>query len=204
VKAGPGIAALVGGSPSVRAAVSYARRRHGGQRRAADEAPFITHPLEVAALLHEAGAPEHVVAAGVLHDVIEKTGAEPADLRRRFGRRVATLVQAVSEDPRIPAYEARKAALRARVASAGADAQLVFAADKVANVRELLAVTEHPARPGEAPAATRQHASRLTHYRSCLQLLEAHLPDSPLVEQLRTELACLTELQPALAGMARA
>lgn len=41
--------------PRAREALRYARELHRGQRRASDEAPFILHPLEVAALLHVTG-----------------------------------------------------------------------------------------------------------------------------------------------------
>ena len=53
-------------------------------------------------LLYRAGATDHVIAAGVLHDTIEKAGADIAELRRRFGTRTAALVAAVSEDSRHP------------------------------------------------------------------------------------------------------
>ena len=92
------------GLPKTRAAVAYAERMHEGQRRRGDGAAFILHPLEVAKLLHDSGAPDHLVAAGVLHDTIEKTAASASALRQLFGRRVATLVLAVTEDPRIEGY----------------------------------------------------------------------------------------------------
>src|ERR1700753_3328638 len=94
------------------AAVAYAVQQPAGQRRTADGAPFVLHPIEVATLLADAGAPDHVVAAGVLHDTIEKTSTQPEDLRERFGVRIAALVIALSEDPAISGYGARKAALR--------------------------------------------------------------------------------------------
>jgi (p)ppGpp synthase/HD superfamily hydrolase len=161
--------------PKTRAALAYAAEHHAGQRRKSDGAPFIEHPVEVGWLLYSAGAADHVIAAGVLHDTIEKAGADVGELRQRFGVRTAGLVAAVSEDESIRGYATRKAALRAQVAAAGTDALLVFAADKVSKVAELS--VEHP------PARR-----RLTHYRHCLRLLEAGLGDSPLVEQLRTEL----------------
>jgi (p)ppGpp synthase/HD superfamily hydrolase len=165
---------LVGRLPKTRAALAYARRRHAGQRRKADGAPFIEHPLEVAWLLYRAGAPDHVIAAGVLHDTIEKAGADVDELRARFGPRTAELVVAVSEDAGISTYARRKAALRAQVAAAGPEALMVFAADKVSKVRELRLGAKLPER-------------RLTHYRRCLELLERLLSDSPLVSQLRAE-----------------
>jgi (p)ppGpp synthase/HD superfamily hydrolase len=119
------------------AALAYAVEQHAGQRRSADGAPFVLHPIEVATLLADAGAPDHVIAAGLLPDTIEKTSTEAADLRRRFGVHVASLVVALSEDPAISGYSARKAALRDQVGAAGDEALMVFAADKVSKAREL-------------------------------------------------------------------
>jgi (p)ppGpp synthase/HD superfamily hydrolase len=123
--------------PITAAALAYAEHLHAGQTRAADGADFIEHPLEVATLLYEAGAPDDVVAAGVLHDTLEKTEADAAALRPRFGDRITNLVLAVTEDDRIGDFAARKAALVEQVAQAGPEAQMVFAADKVSKVREL-------------------------------------------------------------------
>jgi (p)ppGpp synthase/HD superfamily hydrolase len=174
------------------AALVYAEERHAGQRRKVDGAPFIEHPREVACLLYRAGAPDHVIAAGVLHDTIEKGGADAEELRARFGRDTAELVLAVSEDPGIRTYARRKAALRAQVSTAGPGALMVFAADKVSKVREY-SLGNPPRRPSQR---------RLTHYRRCLELLERQLSDSPLVAQLRTEfdrLMATPGLRPAFA-----
>jgi guanosine-3',5'-bis(diphosphate) 3'-pyrophosphohydrolase len=118
------------GLPKTRAALAYARRAHQGQLRKIGGEPFIAHPLEVASLLYYAGAADHVIAAGALHDVIEKTAVEAPELRERFGARVAALVLAVSEDEHIRSYAQRKAALRDQATRAGEDALTVFAADK--------------------------------------------------------------------------
>jgi (p)ppGpp synthase/HD superfamily hydrolase len=172
--------------PKALAALTYAAQRHAGQRRQADGAPFILHPLEVCWLLYHAGAPDHVIAAGVLHDTIEKTYTNAADLRERFGTAVATLVLAVSEDERIARYAERKAALREQVVRAGNEAMTIFAADKISKVRELRFEQRQTRR--QPTRGSRSWNRRLAHYRQCLQLLEQHLTDSPLVKQLRTEL----------------
>jgi len=178
------------GLPTTRAAVLYAERMHEGQRRRADDAAFILHPLEVAAVLYDAGAPDYLIAAGVLHDTIEKTAATASALRRYFGRRVASLVLAVTEDVRIEGYAKRKTALREQVANAGEEALMLFAADKISQVRELrLGVASPPKR-------------RVAHYHRSLRVLQEHLPDSPLTAQLRMELARLPD--PARAEPLRA
>jgi (p)ppGpp synthase/HD superfamily hydrolase len=172
--------------PIALAALAYAGRLHAGQRRQSDGAPFILHPLEVAGLLYHDGAPDHVIAAGFLHDAIEKTDANAEDLETRFGIPIATLVLAVSEDQRIIDLAKRKAALCEQVARANPDALSVFAADKISKVRELRLGT-----PGRRPRLVRGSRSRgrtLAHYRRCLRLLEELMTDSALVTELRTEL----------------
>src|SRR5260370_32811555 len=128
--------AAVRGSKTKRA-LAYAERRHAAQRRSFADTRFIEHPLEVASLLHRAGATDTVIAAGLLHDLIEKTSTSAAELEGHFGRRIAQLVVALSEDPRVAGYAPRKAALRQQVALEGREALMIFAPDKVSKTREL-------------------------------------------------------------------
>ena len=65
------------------------------------------------------GYPDDVVAAAVLHDVLQDTDAEFADLRSRFGAHVAELVAVVSDDPAIADQDERKANVRDRVQHVG-------------------------------------------------------------------------------------
>ena len=179
--------------PQARAALAFARELHRGQRRESDEAQFILHPLEVAALLHNTGHREPVVAAGILHDTVEKAPVSVTDIDRRFGPEVATLVAAMTEDPSIEEFAERKASLRHQIAAAGPDASSVYAADKVAKVRELRA------RLAADPSLLQAHSherARLDHYRESLVTLEHITPDHPLVRQLRFELEALSALPP--------
>lgn len=181
------IPALVGGLPKTEQALAYAERLHAGQRRQVDGAPFILHPIEVASLLYYAGTADHVIAAGALHDVIEKTSARAAELRKHFGQRITTLVLAVTHDDRIADYQERKAALRQQAAAAGAEAMMIFAADKISKVRELH-LEPASTGPRKPTIASLSLEHRLVHYHECLGLLEQLLLDAPLVKQLRTEL----------------
>lgn len=182
---------VVPGLPKTRAAIAYAETLHAGQRRSFDGGAFIGHPLEVALLLHDAGAPDRVIAAGVLHDSIESGGAAAADLKARFGGDVARLVVALTEDRRIHGYARRKASLRRQVATAGGDALVIFAADKVSKVRELRLTLERLRRRGARPDESLLRPRRLVHYRRCLGMLEELLGDPGLVHRLRAELVRL-------------
>ena len=107
--------------PVTRRALAFAEEHHRGQLRDVDRAPFILHPLEVAQLLRGRDYPDEVVAAGVLHDIIEDAHVAFEELRATFGLRVAALVRAVSEPiDASGSYRERKARLRAAVAEAEA------------------------------------------------------------------------------------
>lgn len=179
---------MVANLPKTRLAIEFAGREHAEQRRNTDGAPFIEHPIEVGLLLYEAGAPDHLVAAGVLHDVLEKTAVTPSILGRCFGPRIATVVEAVSEDEEIVGYAERKAALRQQVAAAGSEALTVFAADKVSKVRELRAAVASATRTGLPLQASLVPPRRLAHFRRCLEMLEERLGETSLVELFRAEL----------------
>jgi (p)ppGpp synthase/HD superfamily hydrolase len=168
-------------SPLTRDALTFAADCHEGQTRGLDDAPFVTHPVEVACLLHEAGYSDEVVAAGVLHDVLENTPAELDDLEKRFGAEVARLVAAVSDDPSIEDDAARKAALRLQVAAAGDCAVAVFAADKVSKARELRVRAGHG-------RFQRKDQTRIEHYQASLEMLDELMPGHQLVDRLRAEL----------------
>jgi (p)ppGpp synthase/HD superfamily hydrolase len=182
--------------PITRRALEYASEHHEGQRRTSDDAAFILHPLEVAQLLRGRGYRDEVVAAGVLHDSLEDTDATPLELEQRFGPAVAALVCSVSEPSAGGTYAQRKARLRASLLHAGPDSLAVYAADKVAKVRELRMTLARDWSAAVNPGT----ADKLHHYWASLTLLESLVDDDPFVDQLRFELEALATLPPRTPG----
>jgi (p)ppGpp synthase/HD superfamily hydrolase len=175
--------------PLTRKAVRFGVERHRGQERDSDHAPFVVHPLEVASLLERAGYPDHVVAAAVLHDVLEDTDTDRAGLEADFGREVAQLVAAVSDDPTIEDDEERKSQVRERIRQLDGEAAAIYAADKVSKVRELRVLVVAGASRDEVEVKLRRH-------RKSLEMLAAIMPGSRLVALLRFELEALEQLPP--------
>jgi len=77
-------------------AFKLAYKAHNGQLRASGE-PYIIHPLAVAILLKEIGASSSVIAAGLLHDVVEDTGIALSEIEVNFGLEVKVLVEGVTK-----------------------------------------------------------------------------------------------------------
>jgi GTP pyrophosphokinase len=131
-------------SERFREAVGYAAEVHAGQVRKGTGSPYVTHLLEVAALVLQYGGTETEAIGALLHDAVEDRGGLPRlhEIRGRFGDEVAAIVEGCSdsfvEDPtRKAPWRDRKQAYIARVATEGPSARMVSAADKLANVRAL-------------------------------------------------------------------
>jgi len=134
----PRLDAAVERSELVERALETAQRAHAGQvRRGSNGRPFIDHPMAVAERLAEQRQRDEVLAAGLLHDVVEKSAIGIEEVRAEFGDAVGDLVAAMTENEEIPAYEERKDEHRRRVAESGDAALAIFAADKLANVAML-------------------------------------------------------------------
>jgi (p)ppGpp synthase/HD superfamily hydrolase len=135
----PGLEAASERSELVRRALARAREAHGNQTRdnGAGPTPFIDHLLEVAEQLAQEAYPDQVIAAGLLHDVVESGGMSVEQVRNEFGDPVAHLVEALSERKEIDSHAERKDDLRRRVAAAGPEAQAIYAADKLSNIEAL-------------------------------------------------------------------
>ena len=75
-------------------ALNYAVLVHAGQMRKGTEIPYVSHLLIVAGIALEYGADETEAIAALLHDAVEDGGAKrrAADIRQRFGERVADIV----------------------------------------------------------------------------------------------------------------
>ncbi len=81
-------------------AIRFAVEKHRGTMRKRENTPYILHPMEVAAIAATMTPDPEVLAAAMLHDTVEDTGASLEEIEERFGPRVAALVAAETEDKR--------------------------------------------------------------------------------------------------------
>jgi (p)ppGpp synthase/HD superfamily hydrolase len=124
-------------------ALVFATQKHAGQHRKGTTVPYVGHLLGVASLVLEAGGDEDLAIAALLHDVVEDCGGAPMlkEIRRRFGKRVAYVVEGCTDSdltPKPPWLERKKAYI-AHLRTADSDTRLVSAADKLYNVRSIVA-----------------------------------------------------------------
>jgi (p)ppGpp synthase/HD superfamily hydrolase len=172
------------------AALRFARRVHLGQHRKQTGEQFVEHPIAVANLLLESGYDGALISAAYLHDVVEKTDVELDEIRERFGPDVAALVDCLSEDPEIDGYGARKRALRKRIMESDGDPVIIYAADRVANMRDWrkVAPEDRPA-IGERLGTTLDE--RLELWTEDLEELHDFDPETPFLAEIQSELEVL-------------
>ncbi|MCX7030242.1 MAG: HD domain-containing protein [Spirochaetes bacterium] len=121
-------------------ALEFAADRHRNQRRKDKVAsPYINHLIMVADLLANNGGIDDpiVLAAAVLHDVVEDVGITFDDLEARFGREVRGIVAEVTDDKTLP-KSLRKQRQVEHAPHLSVRAKLVKLADKIANVRDVI------------------------------------------------------------------
>lgn len=127
-------------------AFEFAHTAHKGACRKGSTIPYIVHPLDVVSILMKNNAPENVVIAGLLHDVVEDTKFTLSDVRDNFGDEVATLVNGASEpeelvnanDGKIENWRERKVHSIEFIKGASHDMKLLSCADKLANIRDIM------------------------------------------------------------------
>lgn len=122
-------------------AAQFAAHKHRDQRRKdVNASPYINHPIALASILGEEGqvADESVLAAALLHDTVEDTETSHDELRGQFGDEIADMVAEVT-DTKWLEKNSRKRLQISKAAGASHGARLVKLADKIANLRDIIA-----------------------------------------------------------------
>lgn len=142
---------MTGYSDRINHALAFAAKHHDRQVRKGTRLPYLTHPANVAIILTRYGSDEGTIVAGILHDVVEDCIREAytrEDLVQRisdkFGPDVLEDILAVThrtkDDDGVEfSSEERKADYLERLADASDRAAWVCAADKIHNIRSIVA-----------------------------------------------------------------
>jgi (p)ppGpp synthase/HD superfamily hydrolase len=123
-------------------ALHYAVLIHAGQIRKGTGIPYLAHLLGVASIALEYGGTEAEAIGALLHDACEDAGGSGRiqDIRQRFGKAVANIVQGCTDSEVVPKPEwrKRKEDYIAHLPKASHSVRLVSASDKLHNARAIL------------------------------------------------------------------
>jgi len=123
-------------------AIAFATERHSGMVRKGTDLPYIVHPLEAVSITAGITSNYEILAASVLHDIVEDTSTTIDEVQDLFGNRVASLVAAESED-KMPdvapakSWKIRKQATIDALQHASHEEKIIVLSDKLSNIRAI-------------------------------------------------------------------
>ena len=156
-------------------AIYYATKAHKGQRRKVEDIDMIFHPFTVGMILQRNGCDEDIVAAGILHDVVEDTENTFEDIEREFGKNVRDYVYDASEPDKTLPWKERKIHTIEHIKNAPLGSKLIVACDKISNLEDALANIQ---KYGKDEVLDRNPEEQEWYYRSvyksCIQGVDEH------------------------------
>jgi myo-inositol-1(or 4)-monophosphatase len=129
--------------PLYERAVIFAAAAHSGTTRKGSRIPYLSHPIEAAAIMAEMTDDQELIAAAVLHDVIEDTDVTIQELTCYFGERIAYYVGCETEDKRreLPPETTwmfrKQESINFLLNRADRNAKMLALADKLSNLRSI-------------------------------------------------------------------
>ena len=124
-------------------AIAFAVKAHDGMRRKKGATPYILHPMEAAVIVGTMTDDQDLIAAAVLHDVVEDAGVTMEEIEEKFGSHVRELVASETEDkradlPPTDTWRIRKEESLAVLKNAeDIGVLIVWLGDKLANMRSI-------------------------------------------------------------------
>ena len=124
-------------------AIAFAVKAHDSMRRKKSDAPYILHPMEAAVIVGTMTSDQNLIAAAVLHDVVEDADITIEEIEAKFGKRVRELVESETEDKRanLPPEQTwrvrKEESLKVLKNTDDIGVLMVWLGDKLANMRSL-------------------------------------------------------------------
>jgi len=124
-------------------AIVFATAAHDGMRRRKGASPYVLHPMEVGAIVGTLTDSQTVIAASILHDVVEDAGITLEQIEEKFGQRVRELVASETENKReeLPPEETwyirKKESLEKLGSTDDVEVLMLWVGDKLSNIRAI-------------------------------------------------------------------
>ena len=124
-------------------AIVFSTKAHDGMRRRKNDVPYILHPMEVGVIISTMTSNQEVIAAGILHDVVEDAGISIEEIGEKFGGRVMELVASETENTReeLPPEETwqirKEESLEKLRETNDIDILILWIGDKLSNIRAI-------------------------------------------------------------------
>lgn len=118
----------------VKKAYEYARKKHEGQKRAYSNLPYFTHPKYVSKIIEQLTKNKVLIAVALLHDIVEDTDTTIEEIRREFGKKIASLVDELTNKSEERGERKKKEYMYWKIRNLSRDAFTIKLADRFHNI----------------------------------------------------------------------
>lgn len=165
-------------------ATQFIALKYDGKRRTAMQIPYATHLFGVARILKNTGYSDFVVAAGLLHDILEDDYVTEQELHDQFGEEVLALVKATTEMPKAYAWQVRKQCVIDSIQQKSPEELAILLAEKIHNMRSIVVELEQFGK-GLWDNFSAPKEQQEWYYRSIIEQVETYHPNALLLPQLQ-------------------
>ncbi len=178
------------GDKVLTSAFQLAAYHHRGQERKGG-APYLIHPVGVAKLLKQAGAENEIIAAGLLHDVLEDTGCEMEEMIKKVGQPITAIVLEVTEKDKTIPWRRRKLGYLNTLKRASRAALTVACADKIDNLQSLIRGLKSG--KGFDKSFSAGMREKMSNYKNIYKVIRSKYPTCSLLSRFDEALAQFEE-----------
>jgi (p)ppGpp synthase/HD superfamily hydrolase len=121
-------------------AKNFAQQKHAGQLRKFSKNPYIEHPIKVAQIIKENKKSHKInelLAAALLHDILENTKTTEIELKKNFGKLITSLVKELTSEKENLKKIGKKEYLAKKMINLSSWALVIKLADRLDNVSDL-------------------------------------------------------------------
>ena len=122
---------------TLNAAINYAVKVYSGETLEDSLIPYIVHPFEVMNTLSFMGAGMALMAAGVLHDVVENKKVELEKIAEMFGKEISDLVAFQTDYNKDLPWKERKGITLKLLEKASQREKMLVLADELSNIEAM-------------------------------------------------------------------
>ncbi len=121
-------------------AMIFAKKAHGNQLRKYTNEPYICHPIGVMGIVYTVTDNEDMLAAAILHDVVEDTDYSIDDIFSNFGTQIGSMVEELTDvsKPTDGNRKTRKALDRHHISRASSASKTIKLADLIDNTKSII------------------------------------------------------------------
>lgn len=126
----------------IKNALSLATKAHAGVNRKYSDEPYVNHVIRVAFEVARLGLGDTLIAAALLHDVLEDTDTPLEVIEQSCGETVAKIVQELTNPSHLPENKFKKRVERKRIdrehlKQVSREAKIIKLCDRIDNLRDV-------------------------------------------------------------------